>query len=102
MQAHAAVPVRAGAKPHAACYQWPGVLPTYWLASSRPNAHALRQLETSLSLRESCPCRCCPRYDKSAFQGQGDRADPATWPAVEGPVDVVLFEGWMLVRTGSS
>lgn len=37
-----------------------------------------------------------PRYDKSAFQGQGDRADPAAWPAVEGPVDVVLLEGWML------
>jgi D-glycerate 3-kinase len=37
-----------------------------------------------------------PRYDKSAFQGKGDRADPATWPSVKGPVDVVLFEGWML------
>ncbi|GAB4816968.1 hypothetical protein N2152v2_004014 [Parachlorella kessleri] len=37
-----------------------------------------------------------PRYDKSAFEGQGDRADPSTWPHVEGPVDVVLFEGWML------
>ena len=37
-----------------------------------------------------------PRYDKSAFQGKGDRADPTTWPTVEGPVDVVLFEGWML------
>ena len=37
-----------------------------------------------------------PRYDKSAFQGAGDRADPAAWPAVAGPVDIVLFEGWML------
>ena len=40
----------------------------------------------------SCGCR----YDKSAFSGQGDRADPSTWPHVEAPVDVVLFEGWML------
>ncbi|KAJ1688279.1 hypothetical protein LUZ63_019669 [Rhynchospora breviuscula] len=37
-----------------------------------------------------------PRYDKSAFGGRGDRADPSTWPEVEGPVEVVLFEGWML------
>jgi D-glycerate 3-kinase len=37
-----------------------------------------------------------PRYDKSAYSGRGDRADPSTWPEVEGPLDVVLFEGWML------
>ena len=37
-----------------------------------------------------------PRYNKSAYQGKGDRADPKTWPTVQGPVDVVLFEGWML------
>jgi len=37
-----------------------------------------------------------PRYDKSAFDGKGDRADPATWPRVQGPIDVILFEGWML------
>lgn len=37
-----------------------------------------------------------PRYDKSAYGGLGDRADEATWPVVEGPLDVVLFEGWML------
>lgn len=37
-----------------------------------------------------------PRYDKSAYQGKGDRADPSTWPRIRGPVDVVLFEGWML------
>ncbi|KAL5056899.1 hypothetical protein RYX36_028503 [Vicia faba] len=37
-----------------------------------------------------------PRYDKSAFGGRGDRADPSTWPEIEGPLEVVLFEGWML------
>lgn len=37
-----------------------------------------------------------PRYDKSAYNGRGDRADPSTWPEVEGPLSVVLFEGWML------
>lgn len=37
-----------------------------------------------------------PRYDKSAYSGKGDRADAASWPQAQGPVDVVLFEGWML------
>ncbi|KAK2984892.1 hypothetical protein RJ640_008657 [Escallonia rubra] len=37
-----------------------------------------------------------PRYDKSAFSGRGNRADPSTWPEIEGPLAVVLFEGWML------
>lgn len=37
-----------------------------------------------------------PRYNKSANSGKGDRADPDTWPTVKAPVDVVLFEGWML------
>lgn len=37
-----------------------------------------------------------PRYDKSALGGKGDRSDPSTWPEVEGPLDVILFEGWML------
>jgi D-glycerate 3-kinase len=37
-----------------------------------------------------------PRYDKSAFSGQGDRADASTWPVAAPPVDVVLLEGWML------
>ncbi|MQL85576.1 hypothetical protein Taro_018104 [Colocasia esculenta] len=37
-----------------------------------------------------------PRYNKSAHGGRGDRADPSTWPEVEGPLAVILFEGWML------
>ncbi|KAK5141604.1 hypothetical protein LTR04_002536 [Oleoguttula sp. CCFEE 6159] len=39
-----------------------------------------------------------PVYDKSAFNGQGDRADGSTWIAVnqpgEKPIEVVVFEGW--------
>ncbi|XP_068652633.1 D-glycerate 3-kinase, chloroplastic-like [Aristolochia californica] len=37
-----------------------------------------------------------PRYNKSAYGGRGDRADPSTWPEVKGPLTVILFEGWML------
>jgi len=37
-----------------------------------------------------------PRYDKSLHGGRGDRAPREAWPVVAAPVDVVLFEGWML------
>ena len=39
-----------------------------------------------------------PQYDKSCFNGQGDRVDPGTWETVnqsiENEVKVVIFEGW--------
>jgi len=35
-----------------------------------------------------------PSYDKSAFEGQGDRADEISWQKVDGPYDLVIFEGW--------
>ena len=37
-----------------------------------------------------------PFYDKSLCGGRGDRAPRGAWPVVEGPVDVILLEGWML------
>ena len=37
-----------------------------------------------------------PRYDKSRHQGQGDRLEKDAWPYVQLPVDIILFEGWML------
>ncbi|GAA6025669.1 hypothetical protein JCM11491_005663 [Sporobolomyces phaffii] len=37
-----------------------------------------------------------PRFDKSLHGGEGDRVEPARWTRVDDPVDVVLFEGWML------
>ncbi|MFO0629788.1 MAG: hypothetical protein U0325_29705 [Polyangiales bacterium] len=42
-----------------------------------------------------------PRYDKGAFDGEGDRAPPSAWRTVEAPFDVVVFEGWMLGFTPS-
>ena len=39
-----------------------------------------------------------PQYDKSCFNGQGDRVDPNSWECVnesmEEQVKVVIFEGW--------
>ncbi|OQR93499.1 hypothetical protein ACHHYP_02498 [Achlya hypogyna] len=37
-----------------------------------------------------------PRYDKSAFQGRGDRAPQDRWSRHAGPLDVLLIEGWCL------
>lgn len=34
-----------------------------------------------------------PTYDKSAFDGKGDQGEPRE---VEAPIDLVIFEGWML------
>ncbi len=37
-----------------------------------------------------------PSYDKSAHAGRGDRRPASAWVEVATPLDVVLFEGWML------
>lgn len=56
-------------------------------------AETLQALRAATSSKDAVKL---PRYDKSAYQGKGDRAVPTTWPSVSGPVDIVLFEGWML------
>jgi len=35
-----------------------------------------------------------PSYDKSKFDGCGDRVPKSEWRTVEGPFDIILFEGW--------
>ena len=49
------------------------------------------------SLRENLPTKI-PAYDKSAYQGEGDRVDEGLWEGVNGDgqekVKVVIFEGW--------
>eukprot|EP00899_Mesostigma_viride_P004704 jgi/Mesvir1/14234/Mv25053-RA.2 len=37
-----------------------------------------------------------PRYNKSAYGGRGDRYPESEWEKAEGPLQVVLVEGWML------
>ena len=46
------------------------------------------------SLHENSAAVSIPVFDKSAFNGEGDRSPPSTWPLIKGPVDVVVFEGW--------
>ncbi|VDB95937.1 unnamed protein product [Peniophora sp. CBMAI 1063] len=35
-----------------------------------------------------------PSFDKSQYNGEGDRVPEADWTPVKGPLDVVLLEGW--------
>ncbi|KAI7907411.1 P-loop containing nucleoside triphosphate hydrolase protein [Cokeromyces recurvatus] len=37
-----------------------------------------------------------PVYDKSLYEGQGDRLDKSQWKYPMAPFDIILFEGWML------
>lgn len=37
-----------------------------------------------------------PRYNKSAYNGKGDRYFIEDWTPVTGPIDIVFVEGWML------
>lgn len=71
------------------------------LLQCRGNAgtHDIELGESTLkTLKYSTSMNLCklPRYDKSQFGGQGDRAQESTWPEIQTPVDLVLLEGWML------
>jgi D-glycerate 3-kinase len=35
-----------------------------------------------------------PAYDKSKFNGHGDRIPSSQWTSAEPPFDIILFEGW--------
>lgn len=37
-----------------------------------------------------------PTYDKSSFNGEGDRMSKSEWTPVNGPIDIIILEGWML------
>lgn len=53
--------------------------------------------ELFTALRNGQPTKV-PQYDKSAFNGQGDRVDPSKWQTINDPssskIQVIIFEGW--------
>ncbi|KAG6555692.1 hypothetical protein Mapa_002929 [Marchantia paleacea] len=53
-------------------------------------------LKSLLKLTSDGTKTMIPRYNKAARNGRGDRADPSKWTEVKGPLELVLFEGWML------
>lgn len=64
----------------------------------QPSTHDLDLLESVLSSLRRGSLTKIPAYDKSLFDGAGDRQDTTTWEEVnrpqDPPVDVVIFEGW--------
>ncbi|KAF7814317.1 D-glycerate 3-kinase, chloroplastic [Senna tora] len=65
-------------------------------AGSHDLSLSIETLTALINLKKEGMKMKLPRYDKSAFSGRGDRSDPSNWPEIEGPLTVVLFEGWML------
>jgi D-glycerate 3-kinase len=65
----------------------------------QPSTHDIHLAASTLnSLSEGKPTKI-PRYDKSAFNGRGDREPESEWEAINssGPastVDIVILEGW--------
>lgn len=43
-----------------------------------------------------------PSFDKSKFNGEGDRASQEQWTKIKLPVDVLIFEGWCMAFTAIS
>mmetsp|Transcript_16525 Transcript_16525/g.23348 ORF Transcript_16525/g.23348 Transcript_16525/m.23348 type:complete len:324 (+) Transcript_16525:140-1111(+) len=71
------------------------------LLQARGNAgtHDLNlAIDTLIALKHSNGRRILkvPRFDKSLRDGKGDRMNESDWMAIEGKVDVILMEGWML------
>lgn len=66
-----------------------GLPGTHDVALGTRTLDALRGLGPGLSV-------AIPAYDKSAFSGRGDRRPEAEWPRLDGPLDIAIFEGWML------
>jgi len=77
----------AAANPGNALLQFRGNAGTHDVGLGLETFDKLRTLEAG----EKCGVA---RYDKSLREGKGDRAPESEWIVAEGPVDVVLFEGW--------
>jgi D-glycerate 3-kinase len=51
---------------------------------------------TALKTLRAGSCLKLPVYDRSALEGLGDRLPKSDWRRVDGPLDLVVVEGWML------
>ena len=66
----------------------------------QPSTHDLLLVASVLSSLHARKQTKIPTYDKSAFEGQGDRLPEPDWLTVNGPEDetlqVVIIEGWCI------
>ncbi|PXF49874.1 D-glycerate 3-kinase, chloroplastic [Gracilariopsis chorda] len=61
-----------------------------------PGTHDLPLLNDTLDSLRRGEEVSIPKYDKTAFNGRGDRAPKKNWKDVSDSTDIVLFEGWCL------
>lgn len=63
-----------------------------------PGTHDMELMSTTLEKLQSINSRDAmvdlPVYDKSLFNGQGDRLSKPN--SISGPLDIILFEGWCM------
>ena len=65
-----------------------------------PGTHDIKLGEkTLLELTTSNGKTKVPSYDKSLYNGKGDRVKEEDWKTIETPVDIIILEGWMLCFT---
>ncbi|KAI0313025.1 P-loop containing nucleoside triphosphate hydrolase protein [Amylostereum chailletii] len=57
-------------------------------------AFGFRLLKSLKTINETGEPIRVPSFDKSLFDGEGDRVPESQWTTVKGPLDVVLLEGW--------
>lgn len=64
----------------------------------QPSTHDIKLAKSVFSSLRQNATTAIPRYDKAAFEGQGDRVPEAEWQNVnvdgQNIIKVVLFEGW--------
>lgn len=60
-----------------------------------PGTHELSLLQDIINKVKQKSAIAVPQYDKSAFNGEGDRLPKELWPLLDN-VDLVLIEGWFI------
>ncbi len=68
----------------------------YWQERGYPGTHDLQLGAKILESLKNQKSTLIPVYNKSAFQGEGDRCPEEDWKSISSPQDVVILEGWML------
>ncbi|EWC44277.1 hypothetical protein DRE_01103 [Drechslerella stenobrocha 248] len=59
-----------------------------------PGTHDVELARETLNSLIRGETTAIPSFDKSLNDGKGDRVPRSEWRVMEGPVDVVVFEGW--------
>lgn len=71
----------------------------YWQGRGVAGSHDIDLGFFTIKNMKQCgkdECVFIPQYDKSLNNGKGDRADTSKFRKVDGPIDLVIVEGWML------